>query len=145
MFPDRSVCLFLRASLSAEPCPRSASLSSSRNSFHLSPFLRFFLSLRSTCFASSSSSPLALITLPLSLFLSSVLSRSVCFLLSLFLLFLFQSHSPSCNPSALLNFASRPSSHIQPRSTTVIALERGQPRIVYDPANFPAKLLWEEI
>lgn len=34
---------------------------------------------------------------------------------------------------------------MQPRSTTVIALERGQPRIVYDPANFPAELLWEEI
>jgi len=27
------------------------------------------------------------------------------------------------------------------RSTTVIALERGQPCIVYDPVNFPAELL----
>lgn len=57
----------------------------------------------------------------------------------------FQSCSASRNPSVLLNFAPRPTSCMQPRSTTVIALEQDQPRIVYDPVNFPAELLCEEI
>lgn len=56
---------------------------------------------------------------------------------------LFQPCSSSSNPSALLNFALRPSSHMQLRSTTVIVLERDQLRIVYDPVNFPAELLFE--
>jgi len=34
---------------------------------------------------------------------------------------------------------------MQPRSTTVTALERGQQRIVYDPVNFPVELLEGEI
>lgn len=34
---------------------------------------------------------------------------------------------------------------MQPRSTIIIALEQGQTRIVYDPLNFPAALLEEEI
>lgn len=60
-------------------------------------------------------------------------------------LFLFESYCSNCNLFAILNFAPRPSSRMQPCSTTVITLERGQTRIVYDPVNFPAELLEKEI
>jgi len=131
MFSNNSICLSPRLSLLSHIPVRLLS-----HQFRIAfIFLSFsiFLGIIQSPFLSPRLLPCAL-----SLSLSPAL---FLFFLSL----LLQSCSSNCNLFAILNFALRPSSRMQPRSTTVTALERGQQRIVYDPVNFPVELLEGEI